>query len=664
MATKGYPRSRFDIIDQTAERKIAVSAVNEPIPLAMAAFTSDKGPENWRIISSFNDLTSNYGAISYARHGQPQLTVAEILKAGGVVLGKRIVADDATLANVTIYARVVKASDVSYVYYYAKSETNAKTFRDACKNHEYMENADFINGVSSSGSSSSSVVEFPLFTIAAIGRGPSNLSFTISPVYNTSKITPEYICYRVQVYENQKSMNGENIVITLNPNVNINGVSYAMNPKINTSSNQIRVKQYENAVKTFVATLQKTAKTSTVAADAKNMSILDIINSDIINGKDRTGTVVLGGVVTKTGIKTTTDPDTSAVTDNWTSNLPNDIKDSIVNFESGISLSNGTYGALTESPMNNADTIYTNLLLNVFGKKIVDTTVQDIDINSDNLSSFPQFDTVIYDLDRYKVDFICDCGYDFNVKNAIVDLVEYRGDMVFLADLGIGLTNISEIISSANRIKKSKFVSIYHNSFDIYNPYNSKQITVTMPLLLAPKMVTHIANGAGRPFAGMLNDITFPDIIEESINFTPRELPVVNPNSGAIYNQKQALVDANVNYLNYYDGLATMDTMYVNVDAYTQMSYLNNIMGIQAIIKEIRTKCPRTRYTFMDGSDLESYIEDATAIINEYNSFFKSISIRYMADEYYESNNIFYAVLNVQFRNFIQEEYFRIIAIS
>ena len=43
---------------------------------------------------------------------------------------------------------------------------------------------------------------------------------------------------------------------------------------------------------------------------------------------------------------------------------------------------------------------------------------------------------------------------------------------------------------------------------------------------------------------------------------------------------------------------------------------------------------------------------------------FKSISIKYMADEYYESNNIFYAVLNVQFRNFIQEEYFRIIAIS
>lgn len=663
MATKGYPRSRFEIIDQTANREIAVTAINEPIPLAMAAFTSDKGPENWRVITSFDELTSNYGAISYARHGQPQLTVAEVLRAGGVVLGKRIVANDATLANVTIYARVVKVSDVSYVYYYAKSETNAKTFRDAYKNHEYMESADFINGVSSS-ESNGSVVEFPLFTITAIGRGASNISFTILPIYNASKISPEYICYRVQLYENQEPIDKENITITLNPNISINGVSYAMNPKINIASSQVRVKHYENAIKTFVTTLKATAKTSTVVADAKDMSIMDIINSDIINGKDRTGTITLGGVVTKTGVKTTTDSETGTVTDNWTSNLPSDIKNSIVNFESGINLLNGTYGALTESPMNNADTIYADLLLNVFGKKTVNTSIQDIDINSDILSDFPQFDTVIYDLDRYKVDFICDCGYNFNVKNAIVDLVEYRGDMVFLADLGIGVTNISEIINSANRIKKSKFVSIYHNSFDIYNPYSSKQITVTMPLLLAPKMVTHIANGAGRPFAGMLNDITFPDIIEESINFTPRELPVVNPNSGAIYNQKQALVDANVNYLNYYDGLATMDTMYVNVDAYTQMSYLSNIMGIQAIIKEIRTKCPRTRYTFMDGTDLEEYIDDATAIISEYNSLFKSISIKYMADEYYESNNIFYAVLNVQFRNFIQEEYFRIIAIS
>ena len=53
-----------------------------------------------------------------------------------------------------------------------------------------------------------------------------------------------------------------------------------------------------------------------------------------------------------------------------------------------------------------------------------------------------------------------------------------------------------------------------------------------------------------------------------------------------------------------------------------------------------------------------------STIIREYSTNFKSITCEYMADEAYEQNNIFYAVLKVQFKNFIQEEYFKIIAIS
>ena len=87
-------------------------------------------------------------------------------------------------------------------------------------------------------------------------------------------------------------------------------------------------------------------------------------------------------------------------------------------------------------------------------------------------------------------------------------------------------------------------------------------------------------------------------------------------------------------------------------------------MAIQEIIRIIRSRCPRTRYTFLDGEDLEKYINDAEEIINQYSANFRSISIQYMADEKYEANNIFYATIVVQFRNFIQEEYFKIIAIS
>jgi topoisomerase-4 subunit A len=85
---------------------------------------------------------------------------------------------------------------------------------------------------------------------------------------------------------------------------------------------------------------------------------------------------------------------------------------------------------------------------------------------------------------------------------------------------------------------------------------------------------------------------------------------------------------------------------------------------LDEVIKVIRSRCPRTRYTFLDGDDLEEYLADAEAVIRAYSTNFRSISIQYMADEKYEANNIFYATIVVQFRNFIQEEYFKIIAIS
>ena len=107
-----------------------------------------------------------------------------------------------------------------------------------------------------------------------------------------------------------------------------------------------------------------------------------------------------------------------------------------------------------------------------------------------------------------------------------------------------------------------------------------------------------------------------------------------------------------------------METMYTNDTEYTQLSYLHNIMAIQEIIKLIRTNCPRTRYTFLDGEDLENYIDDVSTLINEYKTNFKSIEVVYMNDEKYEMNNIFYAALKVRFKNFVQEEYFKITAIS
>lgn len=618
--TKGYPRSRFEIVDQTNIQEISQNAVSSPIPMAMAAYTSDKGSEDWRLLFSLDEFTKQTGSISFTKHGQAQLTVAEQLRSGAVVFCKRMVSEDAALANTTVRARVVKINNVSYVYYYTVSAVNAGDFDTACD--AGYNNFDVNNATLEDGS-----VDVPLFTVTPMGRGASNMFFRINPEYITSK-SAMYIKYSFEVYENQELI--ESTLFTMNPDIILDGVSQAMNPKIKSNSTQVKVNLYEDGFYKLVYTLSETA------VDGTNpIPVSTLVNLDFINGMDRRGQNQIGGIVAREGISVSEDGE-----DLWTTNKPSDI-DVVYDLTDavGIPLANGSYGSIGNSPMNNPEE-YTKMLLGTFGA------------NQDSML----FDPIIYDLDAYKIDFICDCAYTPSVKKAIVNLIDFRGDMVYLADLGFESTSMTTIKEAVANIPYSKFMAIYHNFFKIYDPYTSKQITVTAPYLLSSKMISHIANGVGRPFAGIMHGITFPEIIDGTINYLPIEIPGND--------QKQELVDLNVNYISYYDGTPVMETMYTNASDYTQLNFLHNIMAIQEVIKAIRTRCPRTRYTFMDGSDLQKYIDDATQIINQYSTNFKSISIQYMADERYESNNIFYATIVVQFKNFVQEEYFRVIAIS
>lgn len=627
---KSYPRTRFEIVDQTNIQEITQNAVSTPIPIAMAVYTSDKGPEEWRLIRGLNNFTSQVGPISFVKHGQPQLTVAEELRAGGAVFCKRLVDPEATLANTTVYAKVVKVDGVSYVYYYTKSIEGVKTFEEVC-----------AAGDKAIADASEDSVDVPLFSVTPMGRGASNMSFRINPEYTTAK-SVTCIRYSFEVYENQQLI--ESILFTMNPDIITDGVSQFMNPKIKANSVQVKVNAYEEGFRKFIYALAETAVKVNENDETEKYRVRDLVNVDFINAKTNDGKSNIGGIIT-----TAQSDDEN---DLWTKNKPSDITIKNPSSGNGITLDNGTYGDLGSSPMTNFNSRYNALLLGVFGAR---TTDGPDDKQGKDITSL--FDQIIYDLDAYKIDFICDCGYSFEVKKAITNMIDFRGDMVFLADLGTEkVYNIKDIISLAASAPSSKFIALYHNIFEVYDPYTSKQIKVTMPFLLAPKIINHISGGAGRPFAGMLYNITFPEIIDRSINFLPVEIPGEN--------QKQKLIDANVNYISYYDGTPVMETMYTNSSNYSQLSYLHNIMAIQEIIKIIRTRCPRTRYTFMDGNDLERYINDASAIVNQYNTAFKSISIQYMADEKYEQNNIFYATIKVQFKNFVNEEYFKVIAIS
>ena len=630
---KGYPKSQFEVVNQTQTQSIDVNTVSNPTALYMQLYTSNKGTEEWELLTGFDGFTKAKGAINFHKHGQAQLTVAKALASGAYVLGKRLVSDDATLANTTVRARLVNVEGTTYVYYYTKSGKGCKTFEEACE-FGYGEFGDI---------ETNEVTDIPLFTVSPKGRGESRLFFRINPINTTSKKknSSSYMKYSFEIMEDNETL--ESIVFTMNPDVIIDSVSQSMNPKIKTNSNQIQVKLYEDGVYKLVEMLSRTA----VDGD-KQIPATELINMDFINATDRSGTENVGRVVSIQQSLTKNDE--------WNANKPSDI-DTVYDLASevGVPVGNGSYGTLTANPMSQPEELK-KLMLDAIGRKNKD--------DGKMVDPADSFDSIIYDLDAYKVDAIFDCNWDKEVKNAIIDLVDFRGDMVFLCDLGTevnSINSIKEFVSgdSGNNtapITNSNYTALYHNHFKIIDLFTKKEIRVTMPYLLIDKMTDHISKGVGRPFAGIANSIYFTNIIENSVNFYPVQIPGLD--------QKQELVDLNVNYLSVYDGVPVMETMYTNDDEYTQLSYLHNIMAIQEIIKLIRTRCPRTRYTFLDGNDLETYIADVQAIVKEYSSNFKSISCEYMADEAYEQNNIFYAVLKVQFKNFIQEEYFKIIAIS
>ena len=95
------------------------------------------------------------------------------------------------------------------------------------------------------------------------------------------------------------------------------------------------------------------------------------------------------------------------------------------------------------------------------------------------------------------------------------------------------------------------------------------------------------------------------------------------------------------------------------------MTWLHNVLAVQEIIKAIRVICPKIRYSFTDGDDLVQYKKDIQDnVITRYINNFKSLTIEYTENDKYDSNKIIYAVINVQFRNFVQTEIFKITAIK
>lgn len=607
-----YPSTRFIIEDRSAINEFPVDEqVNAPVFAQF--FSSDKGPEEMGVY--YGDEFKVFGEPNFARHGQPLLQAQTLINNGAQVLAKRVVADDATLANLVILAKVkqteVQKKDNMGNPLYSTPEGGESTTAEGNtpimlkKCHiEYelqtvSENHNDIEDLKASALALADYDEkedtedhvYPVALVADNGRGVS-----LKKIKITSNITGSrnrnYLSYVFSVIENSAVV--ESTVFTLNPELNSSTTNLSLDSVAKTYLKEVKAFTFDDVMVEFLEFVKKLS------------GIEDIDNTDVLFGKDKKGQGIdvfeMAGEV----------------------NLAIPV---------GMPLQSGSNGDFGNFPLKSES--YTTKMTEAFNG----TFTKDI-----------------YDVDNILLDVILDANYPDEVKKAIETLVDFREDCVFLRDLGTGLFTAEDIIAKASDAAKSRYIAVYGNSYDVINPYSKKQITVTPGYSLARILPKHLSEKRHAPLAGQLHGFVFDDIVEGTVNFLPKIIPGKD--------QKEELFEKRINFISYFNNIATMESEYTTQEDYTGFSFLNNTLAVQEIIKAIRIHCPKARYSFMEEDDLTKYEEDVKVILDKYSSNFSKLEMEYMADPTYEQNMIFYAVLTVQFKKFVQAEVFRIIAIN
>lgn len=593
-------------------------------PIIMASCPTSKGTEKWITLKSTKDYISNFGDPSFSKYGQASIQAYNALDAGAFVRFKRVVANDSTLANIGVVADIKNVkkqkTDANGVPIYIDKDTGKETTdptgnSPVLKNHveiTYKLVSVILDGNDMNNFGSALLSDFkhtneigedghyPLFLIGDSGRGKSNKRFRIY-INNSGSYPIAYARYIIEVIENDEVL--EKINFTMDPNIIEKDFNQSLQNIVKAKSSQIRAISFDDEIEAF----------------AKNVGFLigqedSFIDTDILFGTDAYGQPYEDITIT------------------------NEVDLSTIN---GIQLLNGNNGAFGDTPILSEN-------YPVQQKKVFD-------------GSLPYDGDDIYDIDNNRIDAIFDANYPAIVKRAIEELVNFRQDCMYFRDMGLGISSIEEVKVRDLDNDHSMFSATYMNSYDIYDPFTRKPISVTIMYDLVRLFTKHFINGRTRPFCGLKYEIIIPStsIIEGTLNFSPKNTPSLN--------QKTELDTLRINYLAYYNNVLTLDTSYTSQTKKTQLSWVCNILAIQEVIKAIRDTCPKIRYTFIDGSSEEfvKYKEDVkNEVIDKYAANFLDIGIQFVNDDQYTLNKIIYAEIYVMFKNWVENEFFTITAIN
>ena len=620
-----YPATIDKWYDQSGIVPEPVEVLNRPLFLTAAAF--DRGPEKITRVYGKNFYKLFGNSINWSKYGQAALQAANIVNNGGELLIKRVVASDATLANAVIVAHVKPGTaqkvDVNGNPLYLDPATQQETTKaetttgegegaTVTPNEKVMINIAVLRYevVTIPGAQRMSdiiaraeemLVEstdnenyvaadgeftYPLFAITDNGRGVSTKRVGFDPRYDVSK-NLAYMMYKVK-YLGAEDFDAEYETFSVAP-----GVIYLDKARdlgsVCSTMTQICGSAMDSNIDMFYDKL----------SELTGISLSTLYTVDVLFGKSSKGTIMQG---------------ISLSTDSY------DLSCAI-----GFPLLSGTNGSFGDCPINTEE--YTTQLCNFY-----DGT----------------FDADIYNLDLYKPSVCVDANYPYAVKQKIVELAKFRKDFFFFADLGLDCNTYENAVNAYSGVAKDKFVAWYGQSYKIINPFNKRQIPVTITYSIARLLVSQLNNKTHAPYCGILHDWVIPEAIEGTVTFHPKITPSKN--------QKEELDNLRLNYASIINDVLTLETEYTSQDATTQLSFINNVIAIQYIIRDVRENCPKYRYSFISTNDLSKYKNNVSAIIFRYADWFESLEFVYVQDEVMKANKIFEASIKIKHKDFIQSE--------
>jgi hypothetical protein len=614
-----YPGTKFNWYDNSWFSTTTAETELDNPPLILTAFSADKGTEEMIRIKGKDNFAKMYGtSLSFDKHGQVLLQAKNAIDAGAELLCKRVVASDATLSNAILTVEV---------------STSTVQRTDADGNPLYIDN---VTGEETTDPVTNGVDNNP------ITETTTTLKWVKNTVENCKTFDEVMQAAKDMFINDANAVSYPLFVVTdIGRNADVKKVrivpDYATSKSLGTMVYTVSEVEGTSVLETVIMTGNQSMVINDVSY-AVNPYMMGELKIDMVPG---VLDAYLQRLANATGMEASELKDLDFM---FGCNLKGAALENVALDSSGIDLST-VYGILLESGSNGTE----------FGT----TAYYASDAYAEALAGFfnGEDTDAIYDVDVHKISACVDANYPVMVKNAITDLAIFREDFFFFRDLGVGLNTYNSIVQAQAELTRTRFAGDYMTSYQVINPYTKRRINVTCMYDMVTAIINHLDSAPQAPYAGESNNFVLLNAIPGTLNYTPVNTPTVN--------QKDLLDDAHVNYATYYDygGNLVVESLYTSQEGDSQLSYLNNVIAIQEVMRALRSSCPKNRFKFQNGNDFTEYEEACRTILQSYRNWFARLEFTYTQDDLRATQKIFYASIQFAFNNWVQSEVFDLYAI-